>query len=206
MTRAGKLGARDVDDRAAVLRRRREPVDDRQIDVGVGRPVLVDDHAVAVDQVHRRADAADAHRAPFVDRDLDGGRQHAADRRALDPRRRQQLLLPVVEAHGENVLAAQTVDQREHLAGGQPFVAAHHHVADLERRRRGQQRDAAVGGVTEHHHEDQQLQRKPGVPRSGAALPRRFHVRALETFVGRDAGLAEAVAKQAGHHEPSFAA
>ena len=50
-----------------------------------------------VDQIQRRADAADAHRAAFVHGDLDRRRQHAADRRALDPRRRQQPLLPFVE-------------------------------------------------------------------------------------------------------------
>ena len=47
ITRPANSARAHVDDRRAVLGRRRQPVDDRQIEVGVSGPVLVDDHAVS---------------------------------------------------------------------------------------------------------------------------------------------------------------
>ncbi len=58
--------------RSAVARRCREAVDDRQIEIGVLRAVLIDDHAPFVDEIRVAVDAPDPDRLPLRYDDFDG--------------------------------------------------------------------------------------------------------------------------------------
>ena len=87
-----------------------------------------------VDQVHRGAEPADAHRPPLVNEisSVDGSTRRIVARSTHGDD--SSFCLPLIERHRQDVLAAQAVDQRQHFAGRQPLVAAHRHVADLQRR------------------------------------------------------------------------
>ena len=65
-----------------------EAVDDRQIEIGVLRAVLIDDHATLVHQIHVAAvDPADADRLPLRDDDVHSRGQRTPKRRVAHPRR-----------------------------------------------------------------------------------------------------------------------
>ena len=138
----GKLGARP--------RRSSEPpsrgdggqaVDDRQIDVGVGRAVLVDDHAVRIDQIQSRCRGG---RCPSGARSRTAistrRRQHAAHRRALDPRRRQQ---PLAATRRDRTVRMFWPRRPSTSASTSPVdsrsLPRTVMCADLQRRRRGDQ-------------------------------------------------------------------
>ena len=96
--------------RSPLSGRRRQAVDDRQIEIGVLRAVPVDDRRRA-----RRRGTARRRCAPMPigsrsdDHDFDRRRQRAPQRRVPHPRRRQQPPAPAVEVGPHHVLAAQPV-------------------------------------------------------------------------------------------------
>ncbi len=89
-----EAGSHLVDQRAVVPWRRRQAVDDRQIELGVVGTELIDDAAAVIDQVQVVAHAPDAHGLPLGDRDGDGSGQHASNRGLGDPGRTEELLPP----------------------------------------------------------------------------------------------------------------
>ena len=137
---------RAVDVRCFVARRRRQPVDDRQIEIRVVRTVLVDDRAAVVHEIQRAVDAADAERRPLLNRHVDRRRQRPAKRRVGDPRRVQQRAAPLFEIDGQDALgrAARRAARalRRSTAGGCRARRCARTLEDLEPDERRRPRDA----------------------------------------------------------------
>jgi hypothetical protein len=129
----GQRGPRRIDGGPAVTRRAHQPVHDRQIELRILRPELVDHRALSINKVERRPQAADPERLALDDEDLDRRRQQAAERHVRNPGRLEERSTVLVEVGQQDVRAVQPVRQLLDLAGRQAHVAVHGDAPHLQR-------------------------------------------------------------------------
>ena len=187
-----QLSAGSVHRRPVVVRRCGEAVDDRQIQIGVLRAVLVDDHAALVDEIGLAVDSPDADRLPFEDRRLPPSRAACA----AAPRRAPTATASRAAARLESVA--------NRLSPRRPFKTAS--TSPLDNRslprttisftvpRCAHRRAASIYGVRQH--DDSGDRAPPDHVASGRAVEarasRRLDVRAPETSIRRGGHAAHA--------------
>jgi hypothetical protein len=167
------------------LRRRPQPVDDRQVEIGVLRAVFIDDDAARVDQIHLAVDPADADRLALRDHHFDRGRQRSAQRRVADPGRGEQAIPPHIEVGPQDALAVQAVQDSEDFARREPLRSGDVDAADSQDVRIGGDRRHAVEAVGEHRANHAVLQHRPDQRAPRAAPAARLQMGAAETAIGR---------------------
>ena len=109
-----------------------EPVDDRQVEVGVPGPEVVDHQAGRIDEDEPVAQASHADRTALDDLDVERRWQHATHPRVGDPGRRLEARARGVEIHLQQARPPQRREDVDHFFLRQVPVASHRELADVE--------------------------------------------------------------------------